>query len=87
LTQQATDGATTFRLSPQQEQLWRRNPGGPRLALHCRADLGSAAEAAVREALGRVLERHEILRTTFAHRLGLKMPAQQINDHLEAAAT
>jgi amino acid adenylation domain-containing protein len=85
LTQQATDGATTFRLSPQQEQLWRRNPGGPRLALHCRADLGSAAEAAVREALGRVLERHEILRTTFAHRLGLKMPAQQINDHLEAA--
>jgi len=80
VSQQVTDGAATFRLSPQQEQLWRGNPDGPQLVVRCRANVGSAADTAVRDALRRVVERHEILRTTFEHSLGLKMPAQRIND-------
>jgi amino acid adenylation domain-containing protein len=87
VTQQVTDEAATFRLSPQQEQLWRRNPDGPGLAVHCRASVGSAAETAVREALSRLVERHEILRTTFARRQGLKMPAQRINECSDVAWT
>lgn len=85
MNQQVTDEAATFRLSPQQEQLWRRDPDGPRLAVHCRASVGSAAETAVREALSRVVTRHEILRTTFVRRLGLKVPAQRINHDPDVA--
>ena len=38
---------------------------------------------AIRDALERIVDRHEILRTTFVRREGLKVPNQVVNDRLE----
>src|SRR5436305_8054920 len=74
-----------FRLSPQQEQLWHHEPDGPRLTASCLIDVGDSDPSAVREALDRLVGRHEILRTTFARRPGMKLPSQVIHDRLEPA--
>ena len=85
VTQDVNDGTASFRLSPQQEHLWRSYPSGPVLAVHCLIDVGEAASDAVQTALGLVVERHEILRTTFVRRQGLKLPNQVINERLDIA--
>src|SRR5262249_45231337 len=71
------------RLSPQQEHLWRTSPDGPQLAVRCVLDLNGAEPSAIREALDRIVARHEILRTTFVRRHGLKAPSQVVNERLE----
>ena len=85
MTQNASEGTQSFRLSPQQEQLWGGDPDGPRLTVRCLVDVNDADPAAVRDALRRVVGRHEILRTTFARRQGLKMPGQVIDDRHDVA--
>jgi amino acid adenylation domain-containing protein len=85
LTKEPSVDAAAFRLSPQQEQLWRCEPDGPQLTASCRIALGDADAVAVRDALGRLVARHEILRTTFPRRQGMKLPGQVIHDRLEPA--
>ena len=85
VTQDVNDGTASFRLSPQQEHLWRSYPSGPLLTVRCLIDVGEAASDAVQTALGLVVERHEILRTTFVRRQGLKLPNQVINERLDIA--
>jgi amino acid adenylation domain-containing protein len=83
LTEETPAGTAGFRLSPQQEQLWRAQPNGPTLVVRCVIDIGAANHGAVREALARAVGRHEILRTTFARRPGMRLPGQVIHDRLE----
>jgi amino acid adenylation domain-containing protein len=82
-TQEVIESTAGFRLSPQQEHLWRKNPNGPRLAVRCVLDLNDAEPSAIHEALERIVDRHEILRTTFVRREGLKVPNQVVNGRLE----
>jgi amino acid adenylation domain-containing protein len=74
----------SFRLSPQQERLWSPGPDGPlpcvQAAVQVPAGVGPAD---VRAALRRVVQRHEILRTTFPRRAGMRVPSQRVNDDLE----
>ena len=83
LTQDPTADTAGFRLSPQQEQLWRGEPDGPRLVAQGVIDISAADPPAVRSALERIVARHEILRTTFARQAGVKLPAQVIHDELQ----
>ena len=85
LTQEPTAEPASYRLSPQQEQLWRRDPDGPQLTAQCLLDVGDVDAQKVREALARIVERHEILRTTFIRPQGMKLPAQVIHDRLDIA--
>jgi amino acid adenylation domain-containing protein len=83
LTEETPAETASFRLSPQQEQLWRAHPDGPRLGVRCTVDVGAADPAAVRDALAHAVGRHEILRTTFARREGLRLPGQLIHERLQ----
>ncbi len=76
-------GARGFRLSLQQNQLWSaQGEDAPfsRLVLLLEGPLDAGRLDA---ALLKLIERHEILRTTFARRSGMKVPFQVVN---EAAA-
>ncbi|HEX2254146.1 MAG TPA: amino acid adenylation domain-containing protein [Thermoanaerobaculia bacterium] len=70
-----------FRLSPQQRRLWRlHEEGAP-----CRAQLvlrldGELDRARLAAALGRVVARHEILRTGFERMPGVRLPVQRIGE-------
>ena len=70
-----------FRLSLQQTLLWMLQRNGQVPPAQCAIMLeGSLKRDLLKTALGRVAERHEILRTTF-HRLpGMTMPVQVISD-------
>ena len=76
------DEATmSFRLSPQQELEWSTQPDGPIGGAQVMLELtGPVDVARLREALGRAIERHEILRTTFRRPTGMKMPLQVVRD-------
>jgi amino acid adenylation domain-containing protein len=78
------EAANIFRLSPQQEEQWRREPAGPsgRTQAVVRLD-GRLDSTALSTALRRVVERHESLRTTFAYQAGVRIPFQVANDALE----
>ena len=69
-----------FRLSPQQRRLWRAQEGGPawlaRATLGIRGDLDPIA---LRRALEAVVDRHEILRTTYRRLPGMELPVQRID--------
>ena len=69
------------RLSPQQKRLWLLQRESP--AYHSQCALlfeGSLDAEKLKEAWQRVVNRHEILRTTFLRRPGLKIPYQIIAD-------
>ena len=85
LTEETPAETASFRLSPQQEQLWRTHPNGPPLAVRCVIDVGAAETAIVENTLARALARHEILRTTFLRRQGMRLPGQVIHERLEPA--
>ncbi len=75
-----------FRLSPQQRRLWRS--GGQHPAYRARGAVlveGTLDVEALRRALDDVVERNEILRTTFQLPPGLSVPLQVIRDHLAPA--
>ena len=75
-----------FRLSPQQRSLWRlQQQGGSynaAAAFHLR---GVLDEPALMDAVSRVIDRHEILRTSFHRMPGMKTPFQVINLSLDPA--
>jgi amino acid adenylation domain-containing protein len=76
-----TDPIQGFRLSPLQEHLWQLQLDSQKSAYRaCCAVLirGPLREDALKEALAAVVERHEILRTTFRYVPDLKMPVQII---------
>lgn len=70
-----------FRLSRQQERLWLLQRDTPAYRSQCAILIeGSLDEAALREALRRVIDRHEILRTAFHCPNGLELPLQILTD-------
>jgi amino acid adenylation domain-containing protein len=71
-----------FRLSRQQERLWLLQQDTPAYRSQCAILIeGSLSEEALREALRRVIDRHEILRTAFHSRPGLELPVQVVLDN------
>ncbi len=72
-----------FRLSPQQEHLWLLGPDAPASRAQCALLVESVDAAALRSSLRSVVQRHEALRTTFAHQSGLRFPSQVVHDALE----
>src|SRR3954453_6627121 len=77
------EAAMSFRLSPQQELLWSMHPAGPEGGAVVAVDVhGDADEARLRGALNALADRHEILRTTFPRRVGMRLPLQVVNETL-----
>ena len=73
----------SFRLSPQQELVWTSEPDGPTGAAQAVLELDGPLDVSkLRAALARVVQRHEILRTTFQRRHGVKTPLQVVRDEL-----
>src|SRR5690242_10597470 len=70
-----------YRLSPQQKRLWLLGRRSPDTALTCSILIeGPLDPARLGKALGRVVERHEILRTRFESLPGMDVPVQVISD-------
>lgn len=68
-----------FRLSPQQKHLWSLQQGSQAYLAQCAVRLeGNLQAEALRAALETVIDRHEILRTTFARLPGMNVPVQVI---------
>ncbi|MEO0539739.1 MAG: amino acid adenylation domain-containing protein [Cyanobacteria bacterium P01_A01_bin.105] len=76
-----------YRLSPQQQRLWRlqqRCPGQPfRAVLQLRSHKPYATDQ-LQAALQQLIDRHEILRTTFPTLPGMTMPLQVIAESLSS---
>jgi amino acid adenylation domain-containing protein len=73
-----------FRLSPQQARLWAAQADGRPFLCQCAVSVeGSLDPEALHEALRTAVHRHEILRTTFSRRPGMKLPLQVIHEQLE----
>ncbi|MGB9177696.1 MAG: amino acid adenylation domain-containing protein, partial [Pyrinomonadaceae bacterium] len=71
-----------FRLSPQQRHLWQLQQRES-LAYHARGAVlieGIISTEILREAVQKVVERHEILRTVFQRTPGIKFPVQVIGE-------
>src|SRR3569832_755746 len=84
MEQQLVEG---FRLSPQQERLWRLQKGSSAFRAGCSVLIeGRLDSSALREALWRVVNRHEILRTAFRLLPGMDAPLQVIVDEAVCAA-
>jgi amino acid adenylation domain-containing protein len=72
---------TGFRLSPQQKRLWISQQDSLAYLAQCALLLEGKLDApALQDALRKVMDRHEILRTTFHRRSGMKIPLQAIAD-------
>ena len=78
----SNDTLAGFRLSIQQERLWSQQTGEPSpFWAECELLLEGPLDAVrLREAIRGVVGRHEILRTVFPRRTGLKFPLQVISD-------
>ncbi|MBE9068367.1 amino acid adenylation domain-containing protein [Leptolyngbya cf. ectocarpi LEGE 11479] len=74
-----------YRLSPQQQRLWRLQQRRPpfRAVLQLRSHKPYAADQ-LQAALQQLIDRHEILRTTFPTLPGMTMPLQVIADSLSS---
>jgi amino acid adenylation domain-containing protein len=78
MTQESFEG---FRLSLQQRRVWRLQQENPSYGAQCAVLLtGGLNTAALQEAIQHVVQRHEILRTTFHRVEGLEFPLQVIAD-------
>jgi amino acid adenylation domain-containing protein len=72
-----------YRLSPQQERLWlsRGATDSQAYRVGCVVTIGGGVDAMrIRQALGLIVQRHEILRTEFAQLDGMALPLQVINE-------
>ncbi|MEP6644891.1 MAG: AMP-binding protein, partial [Acidobacteriaceae bacterium] len=75
--------ASGFQLSPQQKHLWLR--GAEEFAFNSIVAFlleGKLDAEALKRSLQEVIARHEILRTTFERRPGMKVPVQIVNENL-----
>jgi amino acid adenylation domain-containing protein len=78
MAQQILEG---FRLSPQQKRLWKLQHdslASPQAQCVARLE-GRLDRDLLREAVRQIIRRHEILRTTFQPRPGMRMPVQVIH--------
>lgn len=75
-----------FRLSPQQQRLWRQQQNAPSPVFRalCAISIDGPLNARIlRDAVDRLVQTHEICRTSFDRRPELKFPIQVINDWAE----
>jgi len=75
-----------FRLSPQQRSLWslqQTAQGEPFRAFSAIRIDGDLSAARLQEAVGELVSRHEVLRTTFVRPPGIKSPFQVIGDEAQ----
>ena len=80
------DEIVGYRLSPQQTHAWLRGPREAAARAQCAVVLPVGIdEDRLRAALGALAERHEILRTTFRSRAGVRIPTQAIHEQLAPA--
>ncbi|MBE9162159.1 non-ribosomal peptide synthetase [Tychonema sp. LEGE 06208] len=71
-----------FRLSPQQKYLWMLQQDSPAYRIQSAILIeGSLQTDNLKKALEKVSKRHEIIRTSFQRRPGLKIPIQVISEH------
>jgi amino acid adenylation domain-containing protein/non-ribosomal peptide synthase protein (TIGR01720 family) len=84
MTEQA--GVTGYRLSPQQRQVWlARQDAGTEFVAQGLVKLdGELRPEVLRRAVEEVITRHEILRTRFVGRAGMKTPVQVIEERSDA---
>jgi amino acid adenylation domain-containing protein len=71
----------SFRPSPQQEQLWLADGSADPHQVALLIE-GTVDEATLRVAVERAVARHEILRTTYERRPGMRVPLQVVRDAL-----
>src|SRR5882724_7319392 len=70
-----------FSLSPQQKHLWLLQQNSEAYRSQCAISLeGNLNPNALRQSLERLVSRHEILRTSFLRRPGMKIPFQVITN-------
>lgn len=77
-----------YLLSPQQKRLWRlqQEDGATAYQAQCAISIeGPLDVEALKEATQAVVDRHEILRTSFQRQPGMKVPVQVINEHMPVA--
>ncbi|MBD2435868.1 non-ribosomal peptide synthetase [Nostoc sp. FACHB-110] len=75
-----------FQLSPQQKRLWMLQQNSSVYLTKCAILLeGNLQVNILKAALQKVLDRHEILRTSFHQARGLKIPVQVVEDHVSLA--
>ena len=73
-----------YELSPQQRRLWRLQQGSTDFVAQCVVAIeGDIMMGLLREALNKLTERHEILRTTFDCLPGMDDPIQVIRDEMD----
>ncbi|MEG4044872.1 amino acid adenylation domain-containing protein [Microcoleus sp. Pol17_C1] len=71
-----------FRLSPQQNYLWLLQQDSPAYRIQSAISIeGSLQAHRLKKALEKVSDRHEIIRTSFQRKAGLKIPIQVISEH------
>ncbi|NEP46232.1 MAG: hypothetical protein F6K35_46360, partial [Okeania sp. SIO2H7] len=76
-----TQTVAGYRLSPQQKHLWLLQEKNSNYQATCTIKITGKVEANIlKSAIEKIAERHEILRTTFQRRPGIKMPLQVISD-------
>ena len=75
-----------YHLSPEQKRLWLSQPDGPTARVQCALALGGGWQAPLlREAVRRVVARHEILRTSFRRLPGMGTPLQSVEEAARCA--
>ena len=78
-----THTVTGFPLSPTQKRIWLRQPAGEATPYVARGALsieGVLDNSLLKESLQRIVEQNQILRTTFKHLPGMRLPLQSIAD-------
>jgi len=75
-----------FQLSPQQKRLFSLQGNSPAYHAHCAILIeGNLNIAVLKEGLQQVVDRHEILRTSFQRPRGIKIPIQVIEDSVSVS--
>jgi len=76
-----TQTVAGYRLSPQQKHLWLLQENNSNYQATCTIKITGKVEAnLLKSAIEKIVERHEIFKTTFQRRPGIKMPLQVISD-------
>ena len=76
-----TETLAGFRLSPQQKYLWKLQENNFNYLAKCTIKIqGKLKPQILKSAIEKILDRHEIFRTIFQRRPGIKMPIQVILD-------